>query len=190
VRHVTRLLRVLVLATGGLVLPVLPAAAGALLSVDDLVRDAAGGGVAVVDNDLDGDARVVGWISPPSSLPVTQLRGVCVPDRQIVAGWLARNESHPGRPVWDVLLREGKTKQLVFLRPFVDDNGAPALRPTCEAEVLDGLTFAQHPGHEGFVGVVRQRLTPKAEASVPTQVPADQWGVTERAPAPASRGCG
>lgn len=161
--------------------------AGEFLDVDALLQRATPGGVAVVDNRLDGAPVVVEWLSPThADLPLGRIGGACVPDQALLVQWQQSHPKHAGASTWAAVLKDGASRQVVF---FGVEKGA--LVPVCGVEVLDGTTFAQHPGHAAF----RQSLVSKMPIPAPPLPAANPAPpvppANPPAPTPAvSSGCG
>ncbi len=175
-RPLTRIALVLALLCVG------RATAGAELGPAELVEQA-NGGVVVVDRALGGadhdgstaEPVVVEWLTPGPHppLPAGSLGGSCVPSRALLRRWVESHPQHPGRATWLQMLKDGRTRQVVFVG--VTD-GAP--RAVCEAEILSGRSFAQHPEHAAWRAEV-QRLS---AARMPTPSPSNATPTTKTAP--------
>jgi hypothetical protein len=136
--------------------------AGEQLSLPQLVDRSAA--VIVIDNRLDRGARPRIWLKGDATQAdrVAALGGVCVPDRAILAGWMARHPRHASRATWQQLLDAGGGDQIVFLRSRDTE-----LEAFCGTEVMLGRSFALHPDHAAFRAELATLL-----ARSPTRTPA------------------
>jgi len=103
--------------------------------------------VIVIENRLDRGGRPRAWLKGDAAQAgrVAPLGGVCVPDRAILADWLARHPRHAGRATWRQLLDTGGGDQIVFLQ-----SRDGRLEAFCGTEVMLGRAFARHPDHAAF----------------------------------------